>query len=109
VNGEPSDNGLALAIAGMGDQPVGELGGLSIRDSWLESASSIGIRTGAARTRADAAGLVRGNLEAQRAAVSGVSVDEESINMLNYQRQYQGAARFITVIDELTQTLLSLI
>ncbi len=40
---------------------------------------------------------------------SGVSIDEESINLLNYQRQYQGAARYISVIDEMTQTLLSLV
>ena len=62
-----------------------------------------------AANRADATRLVRESLDAQRQAVSGVSLDEESINLLNYQRQYQGAARFISVIDELTQTLLGLV
>jgi flagellar hook-associated protein 1 FlgK len=38
-----------------------------------------------------------------------VSIDEESINLLNFQRQYQGAARFISVIDQLTQELLNIV
>ncbi len=109
AGGEVVDNGAALAIAGLGDLGLTALGGASIRESWLEATQSIGIRAGAAKTRSEAADLVRENLEAQRASVSGVSIDEESINMLNSQRQYQGAARFITVIDELTQTLLSMI
>jgi flagellar hook-associated protein 1 FlgK len=41
--------------------------------------------------------------------VSGVSVDEESINLLAFQRAYQGSARFITVVDEMMQTLLGLV
>ena len=42
-------------------------------------------------------------------AVSGVSLDEEVINLLTFQRQFQAAARFIAVIDETLQTLLSII
>lgn len=45
---------------------------------------------------------------AQREAVSGVSLDEEAINLLQYQRAYEAAARFIRVADEMTQTILSL-
>jgi flagellar hook-associated protein 1 FlgK len=45
---------------------------------------------------------------AQRNAVSGVSLDEEAINLMQYQRAYEAAARFIRVADEMTQTILSL-
>jgi flagellar hook-associated protein 1 FlgK len=45
---------------------------------------------------------------AQRDAISGVSLDEEAINLLQYQRAYEAAARFIRVADEMTQTILSL-
>ncbi|MBC7834008.1 MAG: flagellar hook-associated protein FlgK [Phycisphaerales bacterium] len=109
VDGQPSDNGAALALAALQDQAIGALGGQSIRESWRTAVQSVAMRTDFANTRADATTLVRESLEAQRAAVSGVSVDEEAINLMNYQRQYQGAARFITVVDELTQTLLSMV
>ncbi|HRH46990.1 MAG TPA: flagellar basal body rod C-terminal domain-containing protein, partial [Pyrinomonadaceae bacterium] len=45
---------------------------------------------------------------AQRDAVSGVSLDEEAINLLQYQKAFEAAARFIKVADEMTQTILSL-
>ena len=69
----------------------------------------VSVQTRAAGTRAGAAAQVQASLEAQRAAVSGVSIDEESINLLNYQRQYQAAAQLISTVDELTQILLSLV
>jgi flagellar hook-associated protein 1 FlgK len=40
--------------------------------------------------------------------VSGVSLDEEAIDLMSLQRQFQAAARFITVIDEAMQVLLSI-
>ena len=58
---------------------------------------------------AEALATVQQSLEAQQAAVSGVSLDEEAINLINYQQQYQGAARFISVVNELTQVLLNLV
>lgn len=45
---------------------------------------------------------------AQRDAVSGVSLDEEAINLLQYQKAFEAAARFIKIADEMTQTIISL-
>jgi flagellar hook-associated protein 1 FlgK len=46
--------------------------------------------------------------EAQRDAISGVSLDEEAINLLQFQRSYEAAARFLKIADEMTQTIMSL-
>lgn len=46
--------------------------------------------------------------QAQREAVSGVSLDEEAINLLQYQKAFEAAARFIRIADEMTQTIISL-
>jgi flagellar hook-associated protein 1 FlgK len=105
----PSLVGAALSIAALHTKPNDFFGGQSISAAWRDAAQQVGADAQAASSRANAASLVRQNLEAQRAAISGVSVDEESINLLNYQRQYQGAARFITVVDEMTQTLLGIL
>jgi flagellar hook-associated protein 1 FlgK len=45
---------------------------------------------------------------AQRDAVSGVSLDEEAISLLQFQKSYEAAARFLKIADDLTQTILSL-
>jgi flagellar hook-associated protein 1 FlgK len=109
VGGEPNDNGTAMAITLLQDQAIDALGGSTIRSAWSDAVQQVGIRTDAAGTRSEATRLVRESLEAQQSAVSGVSIDEESINLITYQRQYQGAARFISVVDELTQTLMSIL
>ena len=45
---------------------------------------------------------------AQRESVSGVSLDEEAINLLQYQKAYEAAARFIKIADEMTQTIFAI-
>lgn len=45
---------------------------------------------------------------AQRDAASGVSLDEEAINLLQYQKAYEAAARFLQIADELTRTIIAL-
>lgn len=109
VNGTFVENGTAVAIAGLADQNMASLGGQSITGFWRDAVQSVGTSTAGAVSRADAAAVVRDSLESQRAAVSGVSIDEEAINLLSFQRQYQGAARLIAVADELTQTLINLV
>jgi flagellar hook-associated protein 1 FlgK len=48
-------------------------------------------------------------LENQREAVSGVSLDEEMINLIKFQNAYTAAARPITTADEMMQTVLQMI
>ncbi len=108
-NGELIENGTALAVSGLRDAALTELGGISIARHWSETVQSVASRSAITATNLEAGSIVRESLEAQRASLSGVSVDEESINLLNYQRQFQGAAQVIATADELLQTLISII
>ncbi len=47
-------------------------------------------------------------LRGQQLATSGVSLDEEAVRMITYQRAYQASARFITVLNELLDVLVNL-
>jgi flagellar hook-associated protein 1 FlgK len=47
-------------------------------------------------------------LRGQKLAISGVSIDEEAVNMLAIQRAFQASARYIGVVNELLDTLLKL-
>jgi len=102
-------NEAALAISQLRDTPVDSTGGISLTEHWRQTTERVAVQTAAAGTRAAAASDVRLSLESQEASISGVSVDEESINLITFQRQYQSAAKFINVIDEMTSILLSLI
>jgi len=52
--------------------------------------------------------ILHDQLLAHRAEVSGVSMDEELINLLKYQRAFEAASKLITTSDEMLQTILTL-
>lgn len=109
VGGQFVDNATALEVAGLQTRGLNSLGGVTLMDSWREAVQRVGGQAGAARSVADAAGLVLESLDAQRAAVSGVSIDEEALSLMDYQRQYQAAARIISVAEQMTQTLMEMV
>ena len=44
----------------------------------------------------------------QRSSVSGVSLDEETTNMIRYQRAYEAGARVVTTVDSMFTTLMNM-
>lgn len=46
-------------------------------------------------------------LQTQRDRISGVDLDEEAANLMTYQRGYQASARFLSVINQLTDQLVN--
>jgi flagellar hook-associated protein 1 FlgK len=103
------ENGTALAIVDLQQASIAALNGTSIQDHWARSVQTVAVESSSAETLAQAKSVVRQSLESQRASVSGVSADEESINLLNAQQQYEAAARVISLADEMLQTLLALV
>jgi flagellar hook-associated protein 1 FlgK len=47
------------------------------------------------------------HLERRKAEVSGVDLDEETADLLRFQRAYQAAARVMTVLDEMLDRLIN--
>jgi flagellar hook-associated protein 1 FlgK len=108
-NGQFVENANALRIGALADQAVTDLGGATLGKFWSLHAQDVATQSRAARVGADAATIVRESLESQRAAVSGVSIDEESMNLLNFQRQYQAAAQVVQVAQSMYDTLINLV
>jgi len=55
----------------------------------------------------DTADSVLNNLYASRESMSGVQLDEEGINLMAYQKSYNAAARYFTVLDEAVDTIIN--
>ena len=108
-NGDSGDNQTALAIAGLESVAFTGLSDVSIKEAYQAMVNNVAVSAAAARTNADAATAVRLTLETQRESLSGVSLDEEAINLIRQQRAFQGAAKLITAVDELMQTILGLV
>jgi len=103
------DNRGALAAAGLRDAGLTELDGRSIAQTWGDRVARDAAELSRVRDSRAAATVVADNLRSQQSAVSGVNADEETINLLQYQRAYQASARYLTVVDEMMQTLLRVI
>jgi flagellar hook-associated protein 1 len=110
------DNSVALAIAAIIDKRgltdsggASMLGGLSISEFYNQSVTSIGSAINGASTILDSQGLVLSNLTEQQDAISGVSLDEEMTDMIKFQRGFEAAARVISTVDEMYQTIISMV
>ncbi|MEX1015740.1 MAG: flagellar hook-associated protein FlgK [Phycisphaeraceae bacterium] len=106
---EPGDNSNALAIAALREKNIDALNGNSITDYWNRHVEQLATRTAGARQQLESDAVVHENLKARQQSVSGVNIDEEAIDLMRYQRSYQASARFLTVVDEMMQTLLGMI
>ncbi|MEM6749213.1 MAG: flagellar hook-associated protein FlgK [Planctomycetota bacterium] len=108
-NANAGDNGAALAVSALRDANLDDLQGLSLTAYWNRHVEDFGIRLAQAQEQSQADAVVQANLSEQQQAVSGVNADEETIALIQHQRAFQASARFISVVDELIQTLLNLV
>ena len=69
--------------------------------------SEIAIESAHCASMNESQSTVVENLENRRESYSGVSIDEEMIEMIKYQHAYSAASRLITAIDESLDTLIS--
>lgn len=102
------DTANAVDLAAFLDRELESQDGTTLTVLYDRLASS--VTQGAAVTKAvtDGFRVFENSLEAQNLAVSGVSVDEEVIKMMSFQRAYQANARLISTLDELMQVLVNL-
>lgn len=108
-SGAAGDAGNLKRLIQLRDRPIF----VERNETLEENLASLSTRT-AFRIEAEQASLdylqqQKLHLENVRDSVSGVDPNEEVLNMLEFQRQFQAASRFITVIDEAVDELLRLI
>jgi flagellar hook-associated protein 1 FlgK len=75
--------------------------------SWRQSVVELGVKSAAAKQRADVSEASRASAENLQTSGASVDVDGEMTNMLSFQRAYQGSARVLTAIDSMLDTLIN--
>ena len=107
-NGDPGDNTNALAIANFPSTLQSTLG----NQSWTDSYNAMigGIATTSAQAISDTQSTqdIQQTLQSQQQSVSGVNIDTETVHMLQQQRSYQGAAMFISTVNQMMTALMQI-
>lgn len=105
--GETGDGRAALAIASLRNQPVmvGQIA--TFDDYFADSVAEIGLKGGEAQLAFETQELIMKDLRDLRQSLSGVNIDEELSEMIKFQHGYNASARFVSVIDQMLDTIIN--
>lgn len=107
LSGLPGDNGNALNIYNLGTIEISDLG-----DTFIDYYRGVVTVTGTmSRAASDSLTFdenLLSEIQSRRDSISGVSLDEEAINLIRYQRSFEAAAKMIKVTDELLEMVMNL-
>lgn len=106
-NGEVGDGSNAMRMAQVLQDPLMS-GGRATPGEFLGAmVAGIGVKSEMAASMVAHQDVLIGHLERLRASVSGVSIDEEMANLIQFQHAYTAAARLITTVDEAIETIIN--
>jgi flagellar hook-associated protein 1 len=106
---EIGDNGVAKNLANLRDALVLEGNSATLVDSWSHLAFRVGRDTRAAVDGLKAQSDIVEQIDALRDSVSGVSLDEEAVQMIKFQRAYEANARFFSTVNDTLSILFSMV
>jgi flagellar hook-associated protein 1 len=104
----PGDNSNALSIINLSGANIANLGDKTLMGYYQGIVGEIATLSRAASDSLTFDNNLLTELSNRRESLSGVSLDEEAVNLIKYQRAFQAGARMINVTDELLQTILNL-
>jgi flagellar hook-associated protein 1 FlgK len=101
-----NDNGAAIAMGNLLHAPV--FTGGSITDQYGALVFAIGSDTANAQTSTEQHDALVTQLQNRRQSISGVSMEEETTQIMQFQRAYQASARLVQTIDQLLEVTLQM-
>lgn len=101
------DNENARAIYSLLDSKI--IGSSTPIDFYRAIVSEVGVYSSSAQTQKSFQQSLVEEIEKRRQDVSGVSLDEEAVNLIKYQKMYEASARVIKVADEILATLFDMV
>jgi len=104
----PGDNRVANIVSGLQYRQVMNDGDATLDDFYNSVVGQIGIETQRATSSLESQKDIVGQLKNIRESISGVSLDEETTKMIEFQKAFDASARLIRTADEMMDTVLSL-
>jgi flagellar hook-associated protein 1 FlgK len=105
-DGTAGSNGNAEAMYALSNQPI--VDGQDPTDYYSGVVFDLGNNVSNASAEQSASSQILQQLNDQRASVSGVSLDEEAANIIQYQNAYQASAQVITTINDMMYAVIEM-
>jgi len=102
-------NGVALQLAALNDPSNPQINGMTFSQFFGSMASRVGNAANSAQTGVTAQTQLVAQAHSLRQQVSGVSLDEEAVRLVQLQSSYQAASKVVTVVDQLTQAIMNMV
>lgn len=103
----PGDNRIANILSSLQYKPVFD--GTNSFDNYYNSiVGEIGVEASRANSEHESQKNIVKQLENIRESISGVSLDEETAKMIEFQKNFDASARLIRTADEMMDTVLNL-
>ena len=103
-------NGIANQLASLGNtgNTQGNINGMNLVQFLAQIATSVGQENQTATTNQTTQQQVAAQATTLRDQVSGVSLDEQAVDVLQFQRAYQATAQVLTVLNTLADSTLNM-
>jgi len=108
-SGSVDNQANAKTMSSAGNAASSLLGGQGLSDYYTNYIGALAIHAQNASNDLSANTTIQSTLSAQQQSVSGVSMDEETVNMMQYQRAFEGSAKYISTINQMMQDVLNLV
>jgi flagellar hook-associated protein 1 FlgK len=104
----PGDNRVANVISSLAYQQKMANGQSTFNDFYGNIVGRVGVVANRANSEFESQKDTVAQLKNIRESISGVSLDEETTKMIEYQKSYEASARLIKAADEMIDTVLNL-
>lgn len=104
----PADNQIANILSSLQYKNVFEGGTASFDDFYAGTVGKIGVESQRAQSAMESQQSILSQLKNIRESISGVSLDEETTKMIEFQKNFDASARLIRTADEMMETVLNL-
>lgn len=104
----PGDNRVANAISNLQFEKIMGEGQSTLDDFYNGIVGKVGVMTQRADLAQKSQTDILKNLNNVRESISGVSLDEETTKMIEFQKSFDASARLIRTADEMFDTVLNL-
>ncbi len=104
----PGDNRVANVISALQYQHKMADGKVTFDDFYNNVVGKVGVTAARANSEQESQKGIVDQLKNLRESISGVSLDEETTKMIEYQKSFDASARLIRTADEMMDTVLNL-